>query len=136
MGKVYGCWVENPLKFKVKYPLTKANSKRATVFAVSVVAGEYIQHLCDRGNPHAGRDAVAEVAAATTVVKRDNRSWNRERWKELAPTVYSARGCWWRRLPLVGPAPPWHSRGGLLLWCDRLWLHVHVERWKTLHSSG
>lgn len=65
---IYGCWAEDPSTFKVAHPLTKDNAVKSGHFAISVVAGEYIQHLCASPSPErglrSGADALAALQAA------------------------------------------------------------------------
>jgi hypothetical protein len=45
----YGCYIETPeLGTKVAYPLTLTSAYRSTPFAENCIAGEYVQHSCDR----------------------------------------------------------------------------------------
>eukprot|EP00428_Durinskia_dybowskii_P041498 CAMPEP_0170278176 /NCGR_PEP_ID=MMETSP0116_2-20130129/39089_1 /TAXON_ID=400756 /ORGANISM="Durinskia baltica, Strain CSIRO CS-38" /LENGTH=543 /DNA_ID=CAMNT_0010529481 /DNA_START=95 /DNA_END=1722 /DNA_ORIENTATION=+ len=42
----YGCWIEDPMRQKVPYPLTRHLFANNTDFAPTAVAGQYIQRLC------------------------------------------------------------------------------------------
>merc|ERR1712187_894007 len=55
-----GCFVEDVSKARVKYPLTTdaSHSVTSTEFANSMVAGEYIQHLCGVAVGTEGLDAL------------------------------------------------------------------------------
>lgn len=62
-SRLSGCWVEDPSRARVHYPLTTdpSVSKSGTDAANAVVAGEYIQHYCGGDSISAGAEASAEA---------------------------------------------------------------------------
>lgn len=66
-----GCWVENPTDgetYRVAYPLTTANTNVGDAASDSMVAGEYVQHLCSSEATPAPAPVVATATAAPAVL--------------------------------------------------------------------